>query len=194
LRADHRIADSGVMEDGSPIGYRIAGPADAPVLGALHVASWRASYAGMLPDAMLAELSVEARAAMWGVILGNASAGATVHVAEEGGQTIGFGCCNPQRDATLATQGFGGEIGAIYVLAASQGKGVGRMLMHRMARTLLDQGLGAAALWVLRDNRVARLFYERLGGVVVGERTEQEYEAVLVEHAYGWRDLRALAA
>lgn len=193
LCSHRRIVDTGGMTDDSATIFRAATPDDAPALGALHVASWRESYAGILPDAMLADLSADARAEMWAAVLGNASAGTTVHVAEQGNRLIGFGCCNPQRDPALVAQGFGGEIGAIYVLAASQGAGVGRALMRCMANSLIAQGHGGASLWVLRENRPARGFYARLGGEPVGERTEETPDAVLVEQAYGWRDIATLA-
>ena len=65
--------------------------------------------------------------------------------------------------------------------------------MGLMFRRLLDQGHGAAALWVLGANVPARLFYERLGGAVVGERQDGESGAILAELAYGWSDLSHLA-
>ncbi len=167
---------------------------DAPALGALHVASWRETYAGLLPDAMLAELSVATRATMWADILSNpaASGGMVVFVAEADDRLVGFGCCSAQRDQDLAAAGFSGEIGAIYILRAHQGGRVGRAIMAALSRALADMGHFAASLWVLRDNAAARSFYERLGGGIIGERTEVEPEATLVELAYGWRDLSRL--
>jgi hypothetical protein len=44
--------------DHSAIGtIRIAAPEDAPGIANMHVASWRETYAGMVPDAMLSSLS-----------------------------------------------------------------------------------------------------------------------------------------
>ena len=37
---------------------REATPADAPALAAVQVASWRAAYRGLMPDGVLAGLSV----------------------------------------------------------------------------------------------------------------------------------------
>jgi hypothetical protein len=58
-----------------------------------------------------------------------------------------------------------------------------------MARFLVGRGVGAASLWVARDNLRARRFYERLGGVVCAEREETRPGFVLAEVAYAWRDL-----
>ncbi|WP_094542339.1 hypothetical protein [Brucella grignonensis] len=58
---------------------------DADKLGAVHVASWRETYAGILPDDMLAGLSIEMRSAMWAKILSDPSAFAetAVYVVED---------------------------------------------------------------------------------------------------------------
>ena len=179
-----------------PIGFREARPADAAALGRLHVDSWRESYAGLVPDRMLDDLSAEARAAMWGSVLADPAAfgGTAVYVAESGGAMVGFGACGGQRDEALKAAGFGGEFGAIYVLRSHQRAGAGRRLMGLMSRRLLDRGLSGAALWVLRENLAARRFYERLGGAVVGEKSDPEPGATLVELAYGWADLSPLAS
>jgi GNAT superfamily N-acetyltransferase len=177
------------------IRFRDAKPGDAAAIGALHVASWRETYAGLLPDAMLAALSVEARTAMWRQILADPGAfgDAAVFVAEEAGSLVGFGSCGRQRDAALAEAGYGGEIGAVYVLRAHQQRGAGRALMGALARALAEQGHAGASLWVLRENMPARLFYEELGGALIGQRHEEQPGASFVELAYGWRDLSALA-
>ena len=176
------------------IGFREAGSGDAAALGALHVASWRETYAGLLPGALLDGLSAEARADMWSAVLDDPAAfgGTAIVVATSGGRIVGFGACGGQRDEALKAQGFAGEIGALYVLRLHQRSGVGGSLMSRMAGKLLDQGRRAAALWVLRENLPARTFYERLGGVPVGDRKAGLEGTMLRETAYGWSDLTPL--
>ena len=176
------------------VSFREAKSSDAAALGELHVASWRESYAGLLPDHLLDALSAEARSAMWGAILSDpaTSGGTTVFVAESEGGIVGFGACGSQRDEALKAEGFDGEIGAIYVIRSHQRAGVGNSLMRLMSRKLLDEGRRAAALWVLRENVSARTFYERLGGALVGDRKYEDSGAMLAEVAYGWRDLSAL--
>ena len=167
---------------------------DADQLGAVHVASWREAYAGILPDDMLAGLSVDARSAMWTKILGDPSAFAetAVYVIEDKDSIIGFGACSRQRDARLNELGFDAEISAIYVLQSHQRRGVGRALMREMATDIRTRGHGAAALWVLRENAAAREFYRRLGGDVVAEKEDRREKVNLVEVAYGWRELSPL--
>lgn len=174
---------------------RPAAAADAMALGRLHVAAWRETYRGLLPDAMLAGLSAEARGAAWEEVLRDPAAyqDARIHLAEEDGDMIGFAACGAQSDAGLAAAGFDGEIGAIYLLRTAQRRGIGRLLMQTAAADLKGRGFRAASLWVLRDNMPARRFYERLGGELVGEKRDMRPEGELVEVAYGWRDLAQLA-
>ncbi len=176
------------------IQFREARPTDAVAIGAVHVVSWRESYAGLLPAEMLSNLSADQRAAMWAGVLADPAAlgGTAIFVAEQGDAIVGFGSCCGQRDGALKSRGFGGEIGSIYVLQSHQRRGVGRTLISLMARRLLDQQYSAATLWVLRDNARARAVYDRLGGTLVSEREATYPHAILAEIAYGWRDLRPL--
>jgi ribosomal protein S18 acetylase RimI-like enzyme len=165
---------------------------DAPAIAAVHVAAWREAYAGLLPARLLRSLSVEEAVLKWRPMLSVPHP--AVFVAMRPDQTVaGFGSCGPQRAAALAADGFAGEIEAIYLLAADQGQGLGRRLMAAMARALIAEGLGSAALWVLRDNQRSRGFYEALGGELVGARVEMRGRVAFQEVAYGWPDLRVLA-
>ena len=52
-----------------------------------HVEAWRESYAGLVPDAVLAALDPHVRAAMWRDVLAK---GGAVHLAERDGAIVGF--------------------------------------------------------------------------------------------------------
>jgi GNAT superfamily N-acetyltransferase len=171
---------------------RLAVPDDANALGTMHVASWRETYAGILPDRMLSALSIDARARAWAKIIREPATehSAAVYLAEQESSIIGFGACGAQRTENLRDRGYNGEFGAIYVLRAFQG--IGACLLGNMSMDLLARGFSAAALWVLRDNLRARRFYERFGGKVIAEREDVRDGAVLIELAYGWLDLKEL--
>ncbi len=187
---------------------RIAKAADASAIARVHVASWHETYRGMVPDAMLAALSVEQRSKAWLQILEGSGEGNTpggpgacradaegtlVFVADLDGSTVGFASCGAQRTGSLRERGYEGEFSAIYVLQAAQRLGLGRRLMVSMATDLQGRGFRGAALWVLRDNARARRFYEFLGGIPVAERNDdREGGLTLPEVAYGWTDLSSL--
>jgi len=178
------------------VAIRKATQTDAASIGALHVTSWRETYNGLLPDELLSGLSIDARTAMWAKILGKPEdfGDAAILVGEVGGHLVGFGACGKNlRDKALADIGYSGEIGAIYVLRSHQGGGIGRSLMAAMSHTLSAAGHTGLYLWVLRNNGPARAFYEKLGGIVVGEKLDEQPNITLIENAYGWLDLSLLA-
>ncbi|MGC1300809.1 MAG: GNAT family N-acetyltransferase [Caulobacteraceae bacterium] len=178
----------------TPLSIRAATVDDASDIARVHVASWRETYAGLLPEHMLAALDVDARRQMWASVLSDPDmqAATRVLVLETGGKVVGFGACGNQRSPQLKISGFDGEIGAIYILNEARGLGAGRKLMSSLAEILAAVGRGGVSLWVLVENQAARRFYERLGGKLLGERFERLPEAVLTEVAYGWPDLKTL--
>ncbi|SDO67056.1 Ribosomal protein S18 acetylase RimI [Methylobacterium phyllostachyos] len=178
------------------VAVRHARPEDAAVIATLHVAAWHETYTGLLPDAMIAALTVEVRRAWWAQRLGNSppTRGGATYLAELGGEPVGFGTCNGQRVDVLAAAGFDGEVSSLYVLRAAQGRGVGLRLIARMARHLQTAEYRAAATWVLRANHLGRRFYESCGGTLLDAEACIRGQGPFTEVAYGWRELTALAA
>jgi ribosomal protein S18 acetylase RimI-like enzyme len=174
---------------------RLASLEDAFDLASVHVSSWRATYAGVMPHEMLASLSVDARAASWEQIMREpATSGSTVvYVAELDGRIVGFASCGQQRTETLKKRGYDAEVSAIYVLKAYQRHAIGTRLLSAIASNLMARDFGAASVWVLRDNAPARQFYERYGARLVAERQDVRKNIVLSEVAYGWMHLAELA-
>jgi phosphoribosylanthranilate isomerase len=193
VERDRGIKDPGLIRAfiasarAADVSYRPATPADAEALGVVHVQAWRETYDGLIPGEVLAGLDPQQRAEMWRGIIRDRGG---VQVAILNGAIVGFGAAGPQRDSSLP---FSAEIGALYVLRATQRRGVGRRLMAMMARDLLDRGHASASLWVLEANAPARRFYEALRGRVVTVREEERDGFRSVGVAYGWDDLRGLA-
>jgi ribosomal protein S18 acetylase RimI-like enzyme len=167
---------------------------DAPNIARMHVASWLETYEGIVPDEMLAGLSVPRRTAAWEDILRDPTKhnDSVVYVNEARDTIAGFGACAGQRDLSLRNQGFEGEIGSLYVLRTFQRRGIGRALMSVLASDLLGRGLHGVALWVLQENIPARRFYEQCAGKIIGEKKDVRGETVLIEVAYGWTDIEVL--
>lgn len=126
---------------------RPATVADAGAIGEVHVASWRAAYAGLIPDDFLAGLSAESRAASWARLIGD---GGRVLVAEEDGVIAGFAAYGD------------GRLYALYLLPEYWGRGLGRALHDRVVADLSGD---RAVLWVLATNERAKAFYVRQGWV-----------------------------
>ncbi|HPS52839.1 MAG TPA: GNAT family N-acetyltransferase, partial [Phycisphaerae bacterium] len=63
---------------------------------------------------------------------------------------------------------------------------------HELATRLIARGFNSMFLWALEKNTACR-FYERLGGKKSASRIVKFGSADLVEIAYGWNNLHALA-
>ena len=81
---------------------------DAAAIAAVHVASWRAAYVGLLPDIVLDGLSVAQRARHWRHVLAPDS-GDRVVVAESDGQLLGFAQVGPATDADAGLDRLAGD-------------------------------------------------------------------------------------
>lgn len=171
---------------------RDATGADAAAIARVHVDSWRTTYRGLMPDAVLDGLSYAGRERQWVWATSAAAEGrGCVVVADEGeAGIVGFASGGACRDDL----GYGAEVPAIYLLEAWQGRGLGKGLMLAAADRLAARGYDSLLVWVLETNELGRRFYAALGGAVVGAKEEELFGATLREVAYGWPDLAALRA
>lgn len=169
------------------LAIRRATDADVLEMARVHIVSWRETYPGLLPEPMLARLSVSGEAIQRQRMLDRPRAwGATIaFVADQQGRVVGYGTCNEQRSRILHRRGYTGEVSELYVLQEAQRLGAGSGLLKAMAGALSDRGDEAMSLWVLEQNKPARRFYESIGGRLIAEK-----RASLAEVAYGWSDLR----
>ncbi|MGH2373339.1 MAG: GNAT family N-acetyltransferase [bacterium] len=169
---------------------RAARPEDAPAIARVHVDSWRTTYRDVMPSEFLAGLSYERRERQWTGTLGDPDAG-FVFVAEDASRAVvGFAAGGRELSGDPV---YTGELYAVYILEAHQGKGLGRRLMARVADRLVRAGRPAMLLWVLADNLQARRFYEKLGGEQLREQQIDIGGTRYDEVAYGWRNAGALA-
>ena len=164
---------------------RRAAPGDSRGIAAAHVETWRSAYAGILPDKVIVQMSIDEKASAWRRMIGQQNAVETILVAVSGDQLIGFANCGHAGPDMID---YDGEIHMLYVLPDWQDRGIGRALLRGCFEALFNAGIDAAFLWVLADNP-ARFFYEAMGGRRIGERAERLWGVVLREAAYGWRQL-----
>jgi GNAT superfamily N-acetyltransferase len=176
------------------IRIRRAGRSDASAIGRVHVETWQAAYAGLLPDSMLASMSDARQSAWWSRLLADPGEARGVFVAddEEMG-VVGFGSCGPVRDPPEGLDGSEIKVGEVYTLYVEpdfQNRGLGRRLLDALFRQLRADGCDTAVLWMLAANPT-RFFYEGLGGEAVGHRVDTMAGSDVEEMAFAWRNLAA---
>ena len=176
---------------GPAVAIRRAVPGDARAIAQVRVDAWRTTYAGMVPAAYLAGMSVDASTAHWERILGAAPNTTSVFVADDGGEVLGFagGIMLPE-----PKHGFDAELTAIYLRRDRQRAGLGRRLVGAVAAAQRKHGASGLLTWVIAANRAARAFYEGLAAELVIEQPFQWDGLDLIEAGYGWHDLDRLLA
>jgi GNAT superfamily N-acetyltransferase len=160
---------------------RPAIPEDAHAIAHIHVASWQATYPGLVPQHYIDALDANEFTERWRDRLLNDMA-VSICVAEIDDALIGFASGGPIRKPIAHCDG---ELYAIYLLPSMQRKGAGRALVRHIESELRKQGRSHILAWVLRDNP-ATSFYQRLGGKVVAEDIVEIGGAHLPELAYAW--------
>lgn len=148
---------------------------DAEAIARVHVAAWQHGYRNLLPDDLLASLSVPQRAEQWRKRLVDAHGAATWVAGDADEPVRGFASAGPSRDDDAPTGT--GELYALYVHPASWGTGVGSRLMTSALEVLGD----AATLWVLETNQRARRFYARHGWRPDGIRKHETRGTVVLD-------------
>lgn len=165
------------------IKIRRASREDASAIARVHVASWRSTYAGLIPETYLAALDAEERARQWDLLIG--SGRDLFHVAEDESGIFGFVSGGPIREPV---DGYDAELHTIYLLADRQGSGMGRRLVNAIVQDLRGAGFRSMVVWVLDQNPAVQ-FYKRLGAIEIARKTVEIGGAMLDDRALGWPDL-----
>jgi GNAT superfamily N-acetyltransferase len=143
---------------------------DADAIARVHVASWGAAYAEIVPPELIAARTLDVRRREWREMLADSDAWATL-VAELGGEVAGVstfeapGHREPPEEA---------EVRIFYVHPAYWRRGVGRALMAATLDALRADGVTRAVLWVMTENALGRAFYEALGWFPDGREGDWE--------------------
>jgi ribosomal protein S18 acetylase RimI-like enzyme len=167
-----------------PATYRRATPEDAPRLADVHIRALLVTYRGIDPKEWLDSLPSQLleREQRWRDRLTNL-ASEPVFVAEVApAGIVGFGLGGAARKPSF---GYDGELISLYLLPEHQRRGIGRELVRRVVRALLEGGYERVLVRVLTANP-SRFFYERLGAYSIGTTTVEVGGVPLEESLYGW--------
>lgn len=170
---------------------RPAHSTDASAIAALHAASWRATYRGILTDEYLDGDIVSERMAVWAQRLGSPAPNQYVMAAVSDGTLAGFACAFGGHDPRWGTL-----LDNLHVATAFQGRGTGlRLLAKVAARASLESPSSGLHLRVFAANTRARRFYEGLGAVDAGpDSRDSPGDAKAASHLYVWSRIGELIA
>ncbi len=165
---------------------RAGGREDAAAIADVHIESWRAGYAGLVPDVVFAADDFESsQTEMWSAWRFHPGQRVSVCTSADDDRIIGFAAYGPERVISGDITGRG-ELYAIYFLPDVWGDGSATALLEHVEHRLSADGYVQATLWVLENNPRAQAFYERQGWSPTGRRADYEAHGVpLPEIQYG---------
>ena len=158
--------------------------ADADDIAALHAASWRSAYRGILKDSTLGPALDGERRTHWRSELAQMTPADTVLIADG----LGFIAAWAEGDP-----GFGAYIDNLHVHPEGRSAGLGRRLLGEAMRRVAGRGEARAYLWVFDANTRALEFYRRLGGEIVEHGFEQIDGLIVPQSRIAWHDTLRLA-
>lgn len=164
---------------------RSATQQDAAAISQVHIASWRTTYQGIVPESYLAGLDETAGSASWRQWI---ESGISVFVAMQNAAIVGFISGGPIRDPI---DGYDAELFTIYLLQRVQRSGIGTALLRKLASRLDENGFENLMVWVLEDNASSG-FYEKSGALRISSRQIEITGTLLPVVAYGWPNLRII--
>ncbi|WFR66972.1 GNAT family N-acetyltransferase [Curtobacterium flaccumfaciens] len=133
----------------------------------VHVASWRSTYRGLMPDGFLDDPAfVSRREGFWTTALTDERFAANrVAVAEHDGEVVGIAMSGPAADVSSGSDaGPGGlHLYVLYLLDGHHGSGAGGALLDAVI-----EPSAPAVLWVADPNPRAQAFYRKRGFVADG--------------------------
>jgi GNAT superfamily N-acetyltransferase len=160
--------------------------ADAAGIAVVQAASWRTSYRGILPDAILDGMDATRRVARRrDLITGfglNLVAYDTTHR-----DIVGYCHAGPSRRDGRTV----GELYEIYLVDRAKRYGLGRELFTGFVDWCRNHGMASMVVWVLENNQHARRFYEALGGRAAMRVQSSVSGFPVVELSYVWPRLPA---
>ena len=158
---------------------RPAREGDVDDLARVQVASWRSGLAGIVPSALLTELTSEEATAVWRDRWREAIASPptsrhrvlTAVSAALPREVVGFVSAGPATDADR-WPGTDAEIYEFRVSPERTGQGHGSRLLHAAADTLVGDGFQTVSIWVLEADAGLQRFLESSGWAADGARGE----------------------
>ncbi len=170
------------MAPAAPL-VRLAVPGDAAAMAEVHVASWRATYRGLMPDRLIDGMEVAGRTAAWQRNLARIASGEIpdmrAWVVERDHAIVGFASLATSRDDDAVPEV--GELQTLYLHPRAWGLGLGRAL-HAAAIDDAAARWRELTLWVLDGNLRAIRFYEAAGWRPDGPPAGKEWMGERLPH------------
>ncbi len=176
------------------INFRKATILDLSEIVKVNIDTWKTTYRGIISEKYLQNLSYKDKEEKWRQRLENPSHGAIIYVAEiylHG--IVGFVLATLEKYNPILMipklERFQGELCAIYIIKDFQREKIGTELVKLVVKYFEVNKINSMITWVLKENPSHR-FYEKLGGIVLGEQSIEIGRDRYTEIAYGWENIK----
>lgn len=129
---------------------------DVNTISYIHALSWKSAYIDIVPQKYLDELKDDFWAPAFMNWISNNKI--TVQIILENDFPVGCIAYGQSRDKKIPEFG---EIISLYILPDCFGKGFGQKLLEATLLDMKNSGYENIYLWVLKENKKARSFYEK---------------------------------
>jgi ribosomal protein S18 acetylase RimI-like enzyme len=162
---------------------------DVERIANLHAVSWQQNYRESFSADFLDKKAHADRLHIWQGRFANFSKNQYLLLSEEEGKLLGFICAFFNQDKM-----FGTYLDNLHVASNAQGKGVGTKLMVALAKEIQRRNNEMGFyLWVLKTNKSAISFYERLGGSAIETIEADDIgDTTFFKIRYVWKDVNIL--
>jgi lincosamide nucleotidyltransferase A/C/D/E len=160
---------------------RLGAVEDVPAVCAIRIRSWRAAYAGLMPQPVIDAIDIGTMWSTWCASVRHPPSPSTqLFVGGPPGEVHAYAWVRPDDESRTAAY-----VGAIYSDPSAWGTKAGWTVFSAAVAFLRGQGFDDLNLWMLKGNERAGRFYERAGWVPAGEeQTTQTSAGSYVEVRY----------
>jgi 3-deoxy-manno-octulosonate cytidylyltransferase (CMP-KDO synthetase) len=166
------------------ITFREAKISDISQIARVHVESWQKSYAGIVPQKFLDDMTAEKRAKAFEDGAAEKSFYGMFVAENWRKEIVGFADFGESQ----RRKEFDAELYAIYFAPEFQRKGIGAELFKLCQKEIIAGGASSMCLETLEKSPY-RKFYEKLGGEIVGEDSRNFAGIPHKTLIYGWKNL-----
>jgi len=152
----------------SAVSCRLAWPQDAAGIAEVQIGAWRQSYAGVLPEEVLAGLDRDSLVLAWGrEITQPAEARQRILVALDEEAVVGYVLTAPATDPDC-NPAIDGEIDDLTIATEHEHNGHGSRLLHAAIDTLRADKFERAIVWLTSTDDARRAFLTESGWATDG--------------------------
>lgn len=144
---------------------------DAKVIAKIKIDGWRSAYKGIVSQYYLSNMNIEKEAEKIENVIAKEDEEHKwdyyVYIADNVDKIFAFSAVSENKCKEYSTDC---EIIALYVNPNYHRMGIGTNFLDHMKQDFAEKNLKNILIWCLEDNSNAKSFYEKNGGILVGEK------------------------